>query len=144
MNTQPKVGVGVIIVKDSKVLLGQRKNAHGQGSWSFPGGHLEYQETIEDCAKREVLEETDLEIKDIRKLAFTNDVFLKEAKHYVTLFVIAKYASGTLKIKEPHKCVRWDWFNWDQLPSPLFLPIQNLLKEHKDSLQNIFLKQKSF
>ena len=53
----PKVGVGVAVVKDGKVLLGKRKNAHGEGTWSFPGGHLEYKESWEDCAIRETLEE---------------------------------------------------------------------------------------
>ena len=63
MNDQkPKVGLGVCIVKDNKVLLGKRKGSHGAGTWSFPGGHLEFQETWEKCAKREVLEETGLKI----------------------------------------------------------------------------------
>jgi 8-oxo-dGTP diphosphatase len=41
---RPKVGVGVIIKKDGKVLMGKRKNAHGDGTWSFTGGHLEFGE----------------------------------------------------------------------------------------------------
>ncbi len=53
---RPKVGVGVIVVKEGKVLLLQRKNSHGSGTWCFPGGHLEYGESLEECAKREVLE----------------------------------------------------------------------------------------
>jgi 8-oxo-dGTP diphosphatase len=39
MGDRPKVGVGVCIVKDNKVLLGKRKNSHGDGTWAFPGGH---------------------------------------------------------------------------------------------------------
>ena len=58
----PKVGVGVIVVRDGKVLLGKRRGAHGEGSWSFPGGHLEFNELLEICAKREAKEETGLEI----------------------------------------------------------------------------------
>ena len=65
MDERPKVGVGVIIIKDGKVLLGKRKNAHGEGSWSFPGGHLEFNEELFDCAKREVLEETGIKIKNL-------------------------------------------------------------------------------
>ncbi|PIN92058.1 hypothetical protein CO154_01270 [Candidatus Pacearchaeota archaeon CG_4_9_14_3_um_filter_31_7] len=52
----PKVGVGVIVIKDNKVLLGKRKNAHGEGSLCFPGGHLEFNEKVEDAAEREVFE----------------------------------------------------------------------------------------
>ena len=125
---RPQVGVGVIITKDAKVLLGKRKNAHGEGTWCFPGGHLEFCEQVEECAKREVLEETGAHIKNIRRGPFTNDVFDEEHKHYVTLFVIADYESGEVEVREAEKCERWEWFEWDKLPEPLFLPVQNLLK----------------
>jgi len=67
MDKKPKVGVGIIVIKDNKVLLGKRKNSHGEGSWCFPGGHLEFNESLENCAKREVLEETGIEIKNTHK-----------------------------------------------------------------------------
>ncbi|MFC1622387.1 NUDIX hydrolase [Patescibacteria group bacterium] len=136
-NNRPKVGVGVVIVKDNKVLLGKRKNAHGEGSWSFPGGHLEFNEEVENCAKREVVEETGINIKDIKMGTFTNDIFEKEGKHYITLFVLSRYDSGEVKIMEPEKCERWDWFEWDNLPSPLFVPIQNLLKQKYDPVEEL-------
>ena len=129
-NERPKVGVGVIVMKDGKVLLGKRKNAHGEGTWSFPGGHLEFNEEIESCAVREVMEETGLNIKNIRSGPFTNDIFEKEEKHYITLYLISEYASGELKIMEPEKCEKWEWFDWDKLPKPLFTPIANLLKQN--------------
>lgn len=132
MENKPKIGVGVIVIKDNKVLLGKRKNTHGEGSWGLPGGHLELNEEIEDCASREVREETSIKIKNIRMGAFTNDIFKKERKHYVTLFVIADYSSGKVKVMEPEKCERWEWFRWDGLPQPLFMPIQNLLKQKFD------------
>ena len=46
MADRSKVGIGVIVLKDGKVLLGKRKNAHGEGSWSFGGGHLEFSVTV--------------------------------------------------------------------------------------------------
>jgi len=130
MDNRPKVGVSVIIIKNSKVLLGKRKNAHGEGSWSFPGGHLEFNEQVEDCAKREIIEETGIQIKNIRMSTFTNDIFKKEGKHYITLFVLSNYDSGEVKVMEPEKCEKWGWFEWDKLPQPLFIPIQNLLKQN--------------
>ena len=132
----PKVGVGVCVVKDGRVLLGKRKNAHGQGSWCFPGGHLEFNESVEDCAKREVLEETGLSIKNLRVGPYTNDIFEKENKHYVTLFVVADCDSGEAKLMEPEKCEKWEWFDWDKLPSPLFLSLQNLLKRKYNPFKN--------
>ncbi|MGA8180216.1 MAG: NUDIX hydrolase [Desulfobacterales bacterium] len=127
---KPKVGVAVIVINDSRVLLGKRVNSHGSGTWQFPGGHLEFGEPIEDCAKRELYEETGLTIRNIRLGPYTNDIFESEQKHYITLFVIADYDSGVLTVKEPEKCEKWDWFKWLQLPEPKFLPIQNLIKQN--------------
>jgi len=129
MSGRPKIGVGVIVTKENKVLLGKRRNAHGEGTWCFPGGHLEFNEEIEECACREVREETGLQIKNLRLGPFTNDIFEREGKHYVTLYVISEHDSGEAEVKEPHKCERWEWFEWGKLPKPLFLPIRNLLKQ---------------
>jgi 3-methyladenine DNA glycosylase AlkD/ADP-ribose pyrophosphatase YjhB (NUDIX family) len=128
-NLRPGIGVGVIVLKDDRVLLGKRKNVHGAGSWQFPGGHLEYHESIEECARRETLEETGLQIKNLRYGPYTNDIFRAEQKHYVTLYVIAEYESGTVEIREPERCEKWEWFEWTAFPQPLFLPIRNLLKQ---------------
>jgi len=78
---RPKVGVGVIVMNDGKVLMGKRKGAHGEGTWSFPGGHLEFGETLEACALREVAEEVGVNISDIKPATFTNDFFDSEEKH---------------------------------------------------------------
>ena len=125
---RPRVGVGVCIIKDDKILLGKRKNAHGEGTWCFPGGHLEFQESWEDCARRETLEETGLQIKDVRFATSTNDIFALEGKHYITIFMVAQYASGEAKILEPEKCEAWEWFDWNKLPSPLFVSTENFFK----------------
>ena len=128
MAQRPKVGIGVIIKKNKKILLGKRLNAHGEGTWSFPGGHLEFGESWEECTKREVLEETNLQITNIKFHAVTNDIFKKENKHYITIFMESDYSSGELQNMEPYKCEKWDWFTWDNLPEKLFLPIRNLIK----------------
>lgn len=124
----PRVGVGVIVKKDNKVLLGKRIGSHGSQTWNFPGGHLEFGESVFDCARREVAEETSLTIKNLTYGPYTNDIFERENKHYITCFVIADYKSGQPQILEPNKCLQWDWFVWNNLPHPLFLPTQNLLK----------------
>ncbi len=129
---RPKVGVSVIVMKDGKVLLGKRKGAHGEGSWAFPGGHLEFCESLEDCAKREVAEEVGITIKNVKKLTFTNDIFKEENKHYITCFVTSDYDAGEVKNMEPNKCEAWDWFLWNKFPEHLFLALQNLLKENID------------
>lgn len=123
---QVKVGVGVIVQRSGRVLLGLRQGSHGAGTWALPGGHLEFGETIEDCARRETLEESGLVLTDIRSGPFTSDVFEAEGKHYVTLFVLARSEQGEPQICEPDKCQRWDWFDWTELPQPLFAPLETL------------------
>ena len=130
MKNRPLIGVAVIVIKDGLVLLGKRKNAHGDGTWAFPGGHLEFNESIEECARREIFEETGITISNLRYGPYTNDIFEKEGKHYVTLFVLADYASGEPEVKEPDKCEEWQWHPWPPMVKPHFLPIANLLKQN--------------
>lgn len=77
------------------------------------------------CARREVSEETGLELGEIQTLSFTNDIF--QEKHYVTLWVIGESKGGEAQVLEPKKCEQWEWFSWNALPSPLFLPIENFI-----------------
>jgi 8-oxo-dGTP diphosphatase len=120
-----RVGVGVIIVRDGRVLLGERMGSHGAGTWALPGGHLEFGESVADCARREVLEETGLALHHLAPAPYTSDVFAAEARHYVTLFVTAQ-ASGEPAVLEPARCRGWQWFRWAELPRPLFQPLQTL------------------
>jgi 8-oxo-dGTP diphosphatase len=125
---RPKVGVGVFVLRNGKFLMGRRKNAHGEGSWSLPGGHLEFNEELEDCSKREVMEEAGISIKNIRFSTITNDMHVDEGKHYITVFMLSDYDSGEVRLMEPDKSEEWRWVNWEEMPTPLFLPLQNLLK----------------
>jgi 8-oxo-dGTP diphosphatase len=127
---RPKVGVGVLIVNGNRILLGKRRGAHGEGCWAPPGGHLEFGESWETCAQREVLEETGLTIAKPWFYGVTNDVFHESNKHYITIFMHAQYAGGTVQNCEPEKCEGWEWFVRDRLPDKLFLPLANLMN-HK-------------
>ncbi|MCX6773567.1 MAG: NUDIX hydrolase [Candidatus Micrarchaeota archaeon] len=135
MENRPLVGVSVVLVRGNKVLLGKRKgssNGLGIGTWSFGGGHLEFGESPEECGRRELLEETGLEASNFRFLTITNDVFPEYGKHYITLFVLADYVSGEARNLEPEKCEKWEWFEWNHLPEPLYLPLNNFVKKGID------------
>jgi 8-oxo-dGTP diphosphatase len=82
-------------------------------------------ETIEDCAKREALEETGCTVTNIQPPVFTEEFYPEENKHYINLMLTADWQTNEPQVREPDKCVRWEWFAWDKLPAPLFLPLQN-------------------
>ncbi|MEO6110192.1 MAG: NUDIX hydrolase [Candidatus Saccharimonadales bacterium] len=134
---QTRVGVGVFIFKNGKFLMQQRMGSHGEGTWSLPGGHLDFGESFEQTAIREVAEETGLQIKNIRFGAVTNDLFEKENKHYVTIWMLSDWAEGTETITEPEKCTAQGWFTFDELPEPLFLTWNQLfVSEFFDSIKS--------
>lgn len=128
-----RVGVGVYLFNARhQVLLGLRKSAHGNGTWCPPGGHLEFGESNEQAAIREVMEETNISVKpeDVSLQGVTNDFYKESNKHYITLHFFCKKFSGDPQLMEPDKCEKWQWFDLDNLPKNLFLSNQNFLKNH--------------
>ena len=124
--SHPRIGVAVIVVREGRVLLGQRLGAHGEGTWALPGGHLEFGETIEGCAARELAEETGLQADAFAPGPFTNTVLASKGLPYVTLFMLAQDPRGEPARLEPEKCSGWEWFAWSALPAPLFSPLASL------------------
>ncbi|KPM43002.1 hypothetical protein AK830_g3516 [Neonectria ditissima] len=140
----PRVGVAAIIYgSDGKFITGKRTGSHGSGTWQLPGGHLEHGESILVCAEREVLEETGLEVRGVKIVAVTNDVFEEAGKHYITLFVHCEMEDKTAEpeVLEPEKCAGWYWKTWEDLKQilhsqqgetageKLFLPMVHLLEQ---------------
>lgn len=126
------VGIGVMIFKDGKVLGGVRKNAHGAGEWAFPGGHLEYMESFQDCAKRETKEEAGIEIKNIRFLSLGN-ITKFSPKHVVGVGLLADWESGEPVVCEPDKRESWDWYDIDNIKEPIFQPAQLMIDAYKNN-----------
>lgn len=121
-----KLGVGVIIVRDGKVLLGKRLSAHGHHTWGFPGGAMKYQEKARSCARRETKEETGLEVLGMKEARVILNTLAESQEHWITHFIEAEVAPGEPQLCEPDKCAGWKWFSWTALPQPLFLPVQAL------------------
>ena len=115
----PKVGIGVMILKSGKILLGKRKGSHGEGEYAFPGGHLEYMESFADCARREVSEECGIEIDNIR-FQYLANITKYMPKHYTHIGLVADWKSGEPKVLEPEKSELWGWYDIDNLPQPVF------------------------
>ncbi|KAI0204663.1 nudix domain-containing protein [Astrocystis sublimbata] len=144
----PRVGIAALISNSrGELILGKRAGSHGAGSWAFPGGHLEMGESPFECAERETLEETGLQVKGTEIVAITNDVFDPASKHYITIFVrcVMQDAAAQPKVIEPNKCEGWHWVNWDVIRqycdhhddmatewagNKCFLPIRNLIRDY--------------
>ena len=146
-----RVGVGVLVksTKDpTRVFCGIRKGSHGAGTLALPGGHLEMFESWEECAKREVKEECDLDLATVTFGHVTNDPMPSEGKHYVTIFMMAtcieKESHQEPKNMEPNKCLGWKSYSWKeleefQIQGKLFGPLDRLVKERPKSILD-FLK----
>ena len=132
VNEMIKVGIGVMILKENHILLGHRvKNGQDTGgiyepdSWCLPGGKQEYNETIFECAQREVKEETNLKVWNLEVFSAIDDI--QPNKHFVTIQMIAKNYSGDIKIMEPDKQDEWKWFSLDNLPERIYSPSKKFI-----------------
>jgi len=135
---RPKVGVGVMIFKDGKVLLGKRNDdaekassdLHGEGTWTMPGGKLDFQETLIDGLYREAFEETGIKVnKDRIRVISVADEIVKD-NHYVTVGFLCEDFEGEPKIMEPEEIVEWKWYNLDSLPEKVYPPSAKVIKAY--------------
>ncbi len=129
---RPLVGIAVMLSRDGKLLMMKRKGSHGNGTWAFPGGHLEFGETWEECASRELFEELGIGAPNgslvFGRVMVTNDIFVDEAKHYVTIGLACFGWYGEPRIKEPDKCTELMWVEIDKLNSiDLFVSTRNII-----------------
>ncbi len=141
--TEPivRVGTGVIVWNNGKVLVGKRKGSHGAGYWALPGGHLDYTDkTLKACGEREVFEETGITCNvfspdNYRQDLFTTYDILSEdgSKIYTTCYLVAEYLIGGKVTKdkkgremilprEPKKCEGWYWKSLGELAADICTP----------------------
>ena len=131
---RPSVGVATIIWRDGKFIVYERRGSHGHGTWSIPGGHLEFGESWEDCARREAMEELGITIKNVRFFAVTNDIFPEDNKHYISIWMEADLDEGEPESQEPEKVLGVKWADFKSLPSPIFEPCWTNLRKIKPEL----------
>jgi len=116
-----------VVRRGTDLLLVRRHGAHGEGTWSTPGGNLELGEEPSSCAARETEEETGVRVGSLRFVGVTNDVF-DEQRHYVTLWFEAEYAEGDAHVRASDEISELAWFDEQALPEPLFRPFRSLLE----------------
>lgn len=130
------VGVGAIIINDKgELFLAKRgpKANNERGMWEFPGGGIEFGETMADCIKREIFEEYGIKIELTNQLEALDHLIPDEKQHWVAVTYLAKIVKGSPKIMEVGKCDEIGWFEIDKLPQPMSIVSTaslNLLKKH--------------
>ena len=120
--SRPLVGVGVIIIRDGKILLAERKGSHGENTWASAGGHLEFGETLEECARRETFEEFGIHLQRMTFLCVSNIVAYD--RHYIDVEFLGDLGIQIPKIQEQDSFANLQWFSLSELPSPLFEPVR--------------------
>jgi mutator protein MutT len=116
------VGVGAIIVNSQgQLFLARRgpKAKNERGLWEFPGGSVEFGETMSQALGRELREEFGIEIVVGELLDVVDHILKEEGQHWVSPTFICKIASGEPVIREPEKCSEFGWFNTNEIPQDL-------------------------
>jgi len=128
---RPQTVVGVMIFKEGRVLIGKRSDTatHGQGEFSFPGGHVEVGESFEESVKRETKEEagSKIKIKNLKFQCVANIIIYNKA----LVGFVADWESGEASSDPNENIGEWNWYDLNKLPSPLFYPTEILIDSYK-------------
>ena len=132
---RPLVGVGVVLVRENRVFLARRHGAHGEETWASAGGHLEWGETLEECARREALEELGVTVCGLQFLCISN--IIAYGRHYVDVEFLGDIGDQEPQLVEPEAFSESGWFPLGDLPQPLFEAARYALESYRSG-QNYF------
>lgn len=124
------LGCGAVIYgQQGKMLLIQRgpKSKSEPGTWTIPGGAVEYGETMAAAVIRETREELGIEVKVLKQYGCADHIMPKEGQHWVSTIFECKVVSGEPKIMEPEKCSALGWFGLEEIEQ---LPLGVIMKEN--------------
>lgn len=127
---QIKFSVRVMVVNgQGKVLLGLKKKGFNANKWIFPGGRVDFGETVDQCGKREVLEETTLSVDIQGIIDIASET--QGQKHCIFINLLAN-GEGQPVVTEPHEVIKWQWFNSQELPEHATCSVRNAIGKIKD------------
>ncbi len=131
----PRPGVGVMLMNEkAEVLLGKRSDdpsktlLHGENTWTLPGGKLDFGERLDECALREVLEETSIKPGRLEPISISDDI--AHDAHFVSVGFLCREFNGEPKVREPEEIMEWKWFPIDNLPDKMFPPSKKIIENY--------------
>jgi 8-oxo-dGTP diphosphatase len=124
----PKVGVGGVILQDGMVLLLLRKKPPEVGSWSLPGGRVEFGERLADAVVREMREELGITVEVESLVCVTDHIVPADNAHWVSPTYRVRLVSGIPQNLEPEKTAAIEWFALSNLPANLSITAQAALR----------------
>ena len=131
------VGVGALIVNErGELFLARRGPAakNERGLWEFPGGGVEFGETLRETLRREIMEEYGVEIEVGDLLDVDDHILPDEHQHWVSPTFICRIVSGDPVIREPGKCTEIGWFTVDQVPDDLTVITRRNLANYRERI----------
>jgi 8-oxo-dGTP diphosphatase len=120
------VSIDAVIIKDNKVLLIQRGVEPNKGLWGIPGGYVSWNESAEGTVKREVKEETNLDVKRVRLVGVYSSPD-RHPKQVINIVYLVDVNDGELKHGDD--ALGAEWTPLDKLPEKMAL-------DHKQSIQD--------
>lgn len=117
-STLEHIGCCVILQNDqSQILLGKRKNSYKSGYFGIPGGRVEKQETLADCATRELMEEVGIKPVSLEYLGVVKE--WQDDHNFIHFVFVCTKWDGEIKLMEPDKSEAWEWYDIDNLPGKI-------------------------
>jgi 8-oxo-dGTP pyrophosphatase MutT (NUDIX family) len=135
------VGAAILILDEQNRLLMMKRS--DSGSWGIPGGATEPGEVVEDAAKRETFEETNLEIIEMSLFGVFSgpELYYKypngDEVYNVTIMYLSHEWRGEIKLNHEH--TEWRWFSVGDIPDDLSPPIKPILKRFASSFRKQIL-----
>jgi 8-oxo-dGTP diphosphatase len=122
-----RVGVQILVLSGSRVLFVRRACGYGRGTWSLPGGHLELNETIAECAERELLEETGLIAEELTLVAVSDP--RADANNHMQVCMNAVTWSGRPRVNDPVEVDDIGFYHVEDVVDNLFQPSRDLISK---------------
>ncbi|MBX4861038.1 NUDIX domain-containing protein [Rhizobium sophorae] len=115
----PGFGVGLVILRDARILLYKRMRPPEAGYWNIVGGKVGHMEPAEEAARREAEEETGLTIGHIERIGMTEQIIDADRQHWISILYLVRDVEGEPQLTEPDKLSDFGWFPLTDLPTPL-------------------------